>query len=227
MKDGTTRPFLSNKWTNFKRFVAKDSDMVNNPSKGYTNYVNIGIDNNKYADVKLPKYPLPEDIKAWNAGKSKINIINLKGDSLGKQAIPLSHEYGHVLSQRNKISGLLSKGIMKIKRLKDNDLTKSYTPWKDTAMDYLRVPEESNAWRLGIKNLKKLGASSKELQFAKEYKKNALDTYKAGRNFRVADRLYKFVRPNKSSPNPLELMKESERKIRRNWNLQELGDVFE
>ena len=115
-----------------------------------------------------------------NKTKDKKAVVNLEEKSVSKDIPFTSHEIGHVENERNPIKRLVARLAGDSK--------------KGTLKKRIFEPiNERNAWINGIKKLKQSGATKEEIENTKKVAKEAIETYKAGENKEITDRLMNSI----------------------------------
>ena len=109
------------------------------------------------------------------SSSTKDAIINLNADAIGKDTPFAAHELGHVKNSKKFINSTIQKLTNK---------SNSKGILADIRKRTVGIQEENNAWRNGIKDLRKAGATKEEIKHAKNLKKSAIDTYKKGYSLR-------------------------------------------
>lgn len=109
------------------------------------------------------------------SSSTKDAIINLESSTIGKDTPFAAHELGHVKNSKKFINSTIQK-------LTNKSNGKGILA--DIGKRTVGIQEENNAWRNGIKDLRKAGATKEEIKHAKNLKKSAIDTYKKGYSLR-------------------------------------------
>lgn len=103
------------------------------------------------------------------SSSAKDAIINLNSDAIGKDTPFVAHELGHVKNSKKSINSAIQK-------LADKS-NNSKGILADIGKRTIGIQEENNAWKNGIKDLKKAGATKEEIKHAKSLENAAVDTY--------------------------------------------------
>lgn len=110
------------------------------------------------------------------SSSTKDAIINLNADAIGKDTPFAAHELGHVKNSKKSINSAIQK-------LADKS-NNSKGILADIGKRTIGIQEENNAWKNGIKDLKKAGATKEEIKHAKNLENAAIDTYRKGNSLR-------------------------------------------
>lgn len=110
------------------------------------------------------------------SSSTKDAIINLNADAIGKDTPFVAHELGHVKNSKKSINSAIQK-------LADKS-NNSKGILADIGKRTIGIQEENNAWKNGIKDLKKAGATKEEIKHAKSLENAAVDTYRKGNSLR-------------------------------------------
>lgn len=110
------------------------------------------------------------------SSSAKDAIINLNSDAIGKDTPFVAHELGHVKNSKKSINSAIQK-------LADKS-NNSKGILADIGKRTIGIQEENNAWKNGIKDLKKAGATKEEIKHAKSLENAAVDTYRKGNSLR-------------------------------------------
>lgn len=110
------------------------------------------------------------------SSSTKDAIINLNADAIGKDTPFAAHELGHVKNSKKSINSAIQK-------LADKS-NNSKGILSDIGKRTIGIQEENNAWKNGIKDLKKAGATKEEIKHAKNLENAAIDTYRKGNSLR-------------------------------------------
>lgn len=110
------------------------------------------------------------------SSSTKDAIINLNADAIGKDTPLAAHELGHVKNSKKSINSAIQK-------LADKS-NNSKGILADIGKRTIGIQEENNAWKNGIKDLKKAGATKEEIKHAKNLENAAIDTYRKGNSLR-------------------------------------------
>ncbi len=97
------------------------------------------------------------------SSSTKDAIINLNADAIGKDTPFAAHELGHVKNSKKSINSAIQK-------LADKS-NNSKGILADIGKRTIGIQEENNAWKNGIKDLKKAGATKEEIKHAKKSRK--------------------------------------------------------
>lgn len=103
------------------------------------------------------------------SSSAKDAIINLNSDAIGKDTPFVAHELGHVKNSKKSINSAIQK-------LADKS-NNSKGILADIGKRTIGIQEENNAWKNGIKDLKKAGASKKLMKASRKNLGVALGTY--------------------------------------------------
>lgn len=110
------------------------------------------------------------------SSSTKDAIINLNADAIEKDTPFAAHELGHVKNSKKSINSAIQKLADKSNNGKGI--------LADIGKRTIGIQEENNAWKNGIKDLKKAGATKEEIKHAKNLENAAIDTYRKGNSLR-------------------------------------------
>ena len=110
------------------------------------------------------------------SSSTKDAIINLDSNTVGKDTPFAAHELGHVKNSKKPINSTVQK-------LADKS-NNSKGILANIGKRTIGIKEESNAWKNGIKDLEKAGATKEEIKHAKSLGNAAVDTYRKGNSLR-------------------------------------------
>ena len=175
----------------------------------------------KKIDISSLSPDTPEEtISILKSLKQKDGVINMPYPDVTGRAYPtVLHEYGHHISQnRSLLSGNISRLHRVIGRVKKGEQNliswlgrrkrkpeEIQTPRLDSALDWLGLEEEKNAWRKGANILRKHNPTQEELDYFNRNRNLAIESYKRGNEVRKYGRKYNKYR-DKSSPKASEIL---------------------
>lgn len=125
---------------------------------------------------------------------SLVNLVDKYDDNVSA----LAHEIGHTLNSSGA-AGNKKKAISRLNRMnKSKEKSKPGTTNRikeEINQGNITLREEKNAWENGINLMKDHGATSEDIKKTKKLRKQALETYKTRRNFKVLDSISKRLEP--------------------------------